>query len=53
MKIFTSCDNLFLAINIFVQISEELMDHGVFNISATNLCSKLISVKLEVDHKCK
>ena len=24
------------------------MDHGVFNISATNLCSKLISVKLEL-----
>jgi hypothetical protein len=31
-------------------ISEKHMDHGTY-ISATKLCSKLISVKLEVDDK--
>jgi hypothetical protein len=34
---------------ISVQISIKNMDHGVFNISDTNLCPKLILVKLEVD----
>lgn len=31
-----------------VQISEKHMDRGVFNISSAKLCSKLISVELEV-----
>ena len=48
------CSNFFgyqfRASSLSIHISEKRMDHGTY-ISATKLCSKLISVKLEVDDK--